>query len=131
MDEHLRIGQAAALLDVSVDTVRRWADNDEVEVVRTAGNQRLVPLSEVRRLLADRRPVPPVVHATSARNQLAAVVTEVVTGAAAGTVEMQAGPFRLLALTTAESIHELDLAPGTDVVATIKATNVVVGLPER
>lgn len=129
MDDHLRIGQAAALLDVSVDTVRRWADNDEVEVVRTRGNQRLVPLSEVRRLLADRRPAPPVVQATSARNQLAAVVTEVVTGAAAGTVEMRAGPFRLLALTTAESIRELALAPGTDVVATIKATNVVVGLP--
>ncbi len=129
MDDHLRIGQAAALLDVSVDTVRRWADNDEVEVVRTGGNQRLVPLAEVRRLLADRRPDPPIVQATSARNQLAAVVTQVVTGAAAGTVEMRAGPFRLLALTTAESIRELGLAPGTDVVATIKATNVVVGLP--
>lgn len=130
MDDHLRIGQAAALLDVSVDTIRRWADEGELRAVRSAGNQRLVPLVEVRRLLAERRPDPPTVRATSARNQLAAVVTEVVAGTAAATVEMQAGPFRLLALTTAESIRELDLRPGTEVVATIKATNVVVGLPE-
>ncbi|MBY5161262.1 TOBE domain-containing protein [Salsipaludibacter albus] len=130
MDDHLRIGQAAGLLDVSVDTLRRWADDGELTVTRSSGNQRLVPLAEVRRLLTARRPEPPVVQATSARNQLPAVVTAVVEGTAAGTVEMQAGPHRLLALTTAESIRELDLAPGTEVIATIKATNVVVGLPE-
>lgn len=128
--DHLRIGQAAALLDVSVDTIRRWADDGDLRVERSEGNQRLVPLSEARRLLAERRPDPPVVQATSARNQLPAVVTEVVTGTAAATVEMQAGPHRLLALTTAESIRDLDLAPGVEVVATVKATNVVVGLPE-
>jgi molybdopterin-binding protein len=110
--------------------VRRWIDDGDLEAHRSAGNQRLVPLAGVRRLLAERRPEPPTVRATSARNQLPAVVTEVVTGVAAATVEMRAGPFRLLALTTAESIHDLGLAPGTDVVATIKATNVVVGLPE-
>lgn len=128
--DHLRIGQAAALLDVSVDTIRRWADDGDLRVERSDGNQRLVPLSEARRLLAERRPDPPVVQATSARNQLPAVVTDVVTGTAAATVEMQAGPHRLLALTTAESIRDLDLAPGVEVVATVKATNVVVGLPE-
>ena len=130
MDDHLRIGQAAALLDVSVDTLRRWADDGGLEVERTRGNQRMVPLAEVRRLLADRRPAPPVVQQTSARNQLAAIVTDVVEGVAAGTIEMQAGPYRLLALTTAESIRELDLVPGSEVVATIKATNVVVARPE-
>lgn len=130
MDDHLRIGQAAALLDVSVDTIRRWVDDGDLQAARSAGNQRLIPLGEVRRLLAQRRPQQPTVRATSARNQLAAVITDVVTGTAAATVEMQAGPYRLLALTTAESIRELELTPGTDVVATIKATNVVVGLPE-
>lgn len=130
MDDHLRIGQAAALLDVSVDTIRRWADEGEVIVTRSDGNQRLVALTEVRRLLAQRRTPPPVVHATSARNQLAAIITEVVEGTAAGTVEMQAGPYRLLALTTAESLRDLALQPGMEVVATIKATNVVVGLPD-
>jgi len=130
VDDHLRIGQAADLLDVSVDTIRRWADEGAIEVMRSSGNQRLVPLAEVRRLLAGRRAPQPVVSATSARNQLPAIITEVVEGTAAGTVEMQAGPYRLLALTTAESIRELELQPGMEVVATIKATNVVVGLPD-
>ena len=58
-----------------------------------------------------------------------AVVTEVVADRAAATVEMQAGPFRLVALTTAESVEELGLRPGVQVVASVKATNVVVGLP--
>lgn len=130
MDEYVRIGQAAGLLEVSVDTIRRWAADGEVTVTRSSGNQRLVALTEVRRLLAQRRTPAPVVQATSARNQLAAIITDVVEGTAAGTVEMQAGPHRLLALTTAESIRELQLRPGMEVVATIKATNVVVGLPD-
>ena len=55
---------------------------------------------------------------------------EVVADAAAATVEMQAGPFRLVALTTAESVRELGLSPGDRVLATVKATSVMVALPE-
>lgn len=128
--DDLRIGQAASLLGVSVDTLRRWEDEHRVTLRRSAGGQRLVPLSEVQRLLAERREPPPVVTASSARNQLVAVVTEVVRGTAAATVEMQAGPFRLVALTTAESVDDLNLRPGIDVVASVKATHVVVGLAE-
>ncbi|MFT6804452.1 MAG: molybdopterin-binding protein, partial [Nitriliruptoraceae bacterium] len=62
-------------------------------------------------------------------NQLEAIVTEVVADRAAATIEMQAGAFRLLALTTAESVRELGLTPGMRVVATVKATNVMVALP--
>lgn len=128
-DDGLRIGQAAALLGVSVDTLRRWADDGRVAIVRSVGGQRLVPLAEVRRLVGE-RPVPqlPTV-ASSARNQFDAIVTKVVRGTAAATVEMQAGAHRLVALTTAESVDELELEPGTHVVASVKATNVVVGLP--
>lgn len=129
-DDALRIGQAADLLGVSVDTLRRWEDEGRLAVRRTAGGQRLVPMAEVRRLLDERPPQRHRLAATSARNQLEAVVTEVTCGAAAATVEMQAGPFRLLALTTAESVAELGLAPGTHVVASIKATSVMVALPE-
>ena len=127
----LRVGQAATLLGVSVDTVRRWEAAGELTLARTRGGQRLVPLAEVRRLLAERRQPPPVVRASSARNQLDAVVVDVVRDRAAATVEMQAGPYRLLALVTAESVDELGLAPGVEVVASVKATNVVVGLPGR
>ena len=130
-DEGLRIGQAAKLLGVSVDTVRRWEDEGRIAVERTAGGQRLVPLEEVQRLLDDRRPPQRPIAASSARNQLDAIVTSVVADRAAATVAMQAGPYRLVALTTAESVAELGLVEGTAVVASVKATNVVVGLPER
>lgn len=130
-DDGLRIGQAASLLGVSVDTLRRWEDDGRIELTRSDGGQRLVPLPEVQRLLAERRSPSRVITASSARNQLDAIVTRVVRGAAAATVEMQAGPYRLVALTTAESIDELALEAGTRVVASVKATNVVVGLPKE
>lgn len=129
-DDALRIGQAAALLGVSVDTIRRWQDDGRIAVVRSEGGQRLVTMTELRRLLAERPRPQHRVGATSARNQLEAVVTNVVRGTAAASVEMQAGPYRLVALTTAESVDELDLALGTRVIASVKATNVVVSLPE-
>lgn len=129
-DEALRIGQAAAVLGVSVDTLRRWEADGRLAVERSEGGQRLVPMAELRRLLDERPPQRHAVAATSARNQLEAIVTDVVADLAAATVEMQAGPFRLLALTTAESVRELDLHPGTRVIATVKATSVMVALPE-
>lgn len=128
MDE-LRIGQAATLLGVSVDTLRRWEDEGRIEMTRSEGGHRLVPLHEVRRHLAAQVTEQPTITASSARNQLPALVTGVRVGAAAASVEMQAGPFRLVALTTAESVEELGLEPGVEVVASVKATSVVVGLP--
>lgn len=130
-EQALRIGQAASLLGVSVDTLRRWEHERRVELVRSTGGQRLVPIDEVQRLLATRRQPHPPIMASSARNQFDAVVTRVVADAAAATVEMQAGGHRLVALTTSESVRELELEPGSRVVASVKATNVVVGLPEE
>jgi molybdopterin-binding protein len=128
--EDLRIGQAAALLGVSVDTLRRWEADGRVRLERSAGGQRVVPVMEVRRLLDERRAPQTPITAQSARNQLDAVVTRVVRGTAAATVEMQAGPYRLMALTTAESVDDLELTPGRRVIASVKATSVVVALPE-
>lgn len=128
--EGLRIGQAAALLGVSVDTLRRWEEDGRLALERTGGGQRVVPLAEVARLLGERRAPQPTIAASSARNQLEALVTGVVRGTAAATVEMQAGPYRLVALTTAESVDELGLEVGTRVVASVKATSVVIGLPQ-
>ncbi|MBA2530390.1 MAG: helix-turn-helix transcriptional regulator [Euzebyales bacterium] len=128
--EALRIGQAATLLGVSVDTLRRWDDEGRVHLVRSGGGQRLVPLRELRRLLGERRVPQPTITWSSARNQLDAVVTAVTADRAAATVEMQAGPYRLVSLMTAESVAELGLEPGTRVVASVKATSVVLGLPK-
>ena len=129
-DDALRIGQAAALLGVSVDTIRRWEDEGRMRMVRSAGGQRMVGMSEVQRLLAQRPRTQHRVAATSARNQLEAVVTNIKRDTAAASIEMQAGPYRLVALTTAESVDDLRLVPGTRVIASVKATNVIVGLPE-
>jgi molybdopterin-binding protein len=130
-DGFLRIGQAAAVLGVSVDTLRRWDDEGALQVERTAGGQRRVPVAEVQRLLAERADAPahPPIVASSARNQLAGIVTAVTADTAAAVVEVQAGPFRLVSLMTAESVSALGLAPGTPVIASVKSTNVVIGLP--
>jgi len=130
-DDHLRIGQAATLLGVSVDTLRRWEEEGDVRLARSEGGQRLVPLEEVQRLLPSHGPPRPTIAASSARNQMEAVVTRVASGGASALVEMQAGPYRLSALITARSVDDLELEPGSRVVAMVKATNVVVGLPEE
>lgn len=98
---------------------------------RSEGGQRLVPLSEVRRLLDERAPERPSIAASSARNQMEAVVTRVERDRASALVEMQAGPFRLAALITSDSVDELDLRPGRQVLAVVKATSVMVALPEE
>jgi molybdopterin-binding protein len=128
-DGTLRIGQAASLLNVSVDTLRRWEEDGDLAVERTKGGQRVVAVTEVHRLLRKRRTPRLGASATSARNQMEATVVRVVADAAAATVEMQAGPFRLVALTTAESVEELGLVPGLAVIASVKAPSVIVNLP--
>lgn len=129
----LRLGQAADMLHVSVDTLRRWERDGRLRVERSAGGQRRVPLSEVTRLAAERRSAGaerPTV-ARSARNTFAGVVTRVEVDRVAAVVEVQAGPHRLVSLMTAEAVEELDLKVGDDAVCVVKATNVIVEIPAR
>lgn len=131
--DSLRIGAAAELLGVSVDTLRRWAATGEVKVRRSAGGQRLVALDEVRRVRAERQRdgrEHPIV-AQSARNRFAGVVTRVEKDRVAAVVEVQAGPHRLVSLMTAEAAQELGLRPGVAVVCAVKSTNVVVEIARR
>ncbi len=137
MDEQrgrsLRIGQAAELLGVSVDTLRRWAADGRLPTERTAGGQRVVPIEAVSRLLAERRrsgPSRPIV-AQSARNRFEGVVTRVDRDGVAAVVEVVAGPHRLVSLMTAEAVDELGLAVGDEAVCVVKATNVIVEIPSR
>jgi molybdopterin-binding protein len=127
----LRIGQAAEVLGVSVDTIRRWAEDKTLKTTRTGGGQRLVSAAEVRRMLDTRRKAAPqkLIAAQSARNRLAGVVTKVVADRVAATVEVQAGPHRLVSLLTAEAVRELKLTPGDQVICVVKATNVIVEVP--
>jgi len=128
----LRIGQAAEVLGVSGDTVRRLADAGELETRRTEGGQRLVDGRSLARLLASQSPSSegsPTV-AQSARNRFAGIVTQVVKDEVAAKVEIQAGPHRVVSLMTAEAVDDLGLEPGMLAVAVVKATNVVVEVPE-
>jgi molybdopterin-binding protein len=132
-DGALRVGEAAEVLGISVDTLRRWAAAGELKVRRSSGHQRLIPLAEVRRLQAERqregrdRPI----VAQSARNRFSGIVTRVEKDRVVAVVEVQAGPHRLVSLMTAEAATELALRPGVAVVCVVKSTNVVVEIARR
>jgi molybdopterin-binding protein len=132
MDTSVRVGEAAELLGVSVDTLRRWTASGRLRVRRSSGGQRLVALADIRRLQQERRQKAqrPIV-AQSARNRFPGVVTRVEKDRVAAVVEVQAGPHRLVSLMTAEAATELALAPGSAVVCVVKATNVVVEIAQR
>jgi molybdopterin-binding protein len=126
-----RMGQAAELLGVSVDTVRRWAEAGRLQTRRTDGGQRLVDGAALAKLSLELADVPDAgaIVGQSARNRFTGVVTRVVKDKVAAQVEIQAGPHRVVSLMTREAADELELAPGTLAVAAVKATNVVVELP--
>jgi molybdopterin-binding protein len=128
MAESYRIGEAAAVLGVRVETVRRWEREGKVRTARTAGGQRRVPASEIARLLAERSERAPIASA-SQRNRFPGVITEVKKDGLAATVEIQAGPHRVLAFITREAAEQMGLVAGMPAVAAVKATNVTVELP--
>ena len=125
-----RIGQAAELLGVSVDTVRRWADAGRLGTTRTEGGQRVVDGASLAEFMAGLRHLPEhdQVIAQSARNRFPGIVTRVAKDEIMAQVELQTGPYRVVSLMTREAADELGLAPGVLAVAAVKATNVVVEL---
>ena len=126
----LKAGDAARALGISLDTLRRWDRDGRIRCVRDGSNRRAVPVSEVERL----RGGPPAVRTgarLSARNRLAGVVRNVKADGVMALVEIEAGPFTLAAAITADAVEELGLSPGVEVVATIKATSVMVSREGR
>jgi molybdopterin-binding protein len=129
----IRVGQAAEMLQVSIETLRRWEAEGRLKVKRSAGGQRLVPIGEVTRLLAERRtqvPERPIV-AGSARNRFPGIVTRIEKDRVAAVVEVIAGPHRMVSLMTAEAVEDMGLKVGDEAVCVVKATNVIVELPAR
>lgn len=127
----LRVGQAAEMLGVSVETLRRWETQGRFRMTRSEGGQRLVDVDEVSRLLDERRKASidrPIV-AQSARNRFTGIVTRIERDRVAAVVEVIAGPHRLVSLMTAEAVEELDLKVGDEAVCVVKATNVIVEIP--
>ena len=129
MADTYRIGEAAKALGVRVETLRRWEREGKLATHRTAGGQREVLAAEVARLLSERSGHQPIV-AGSARNRFPGVITEIKRDELSATVEIQAGPHRVLAFITREAVDQLGLEVGMEAVATVKATSVMVNLPE-
>lgn len=127
----LRISQAAALLGVSDDTVRRWVDSGRLPAGTGAGPQ-TVAGADLAVLAQEVATVPELraAVAESARNRFAGLVTKVTKDAVMAQVDLQCGPFRVVSLMSAEAAEELQLEPGVLAVASVKSTHVVVEVPE-
>ena len=127
----IRVGQAAEMLQVSVETLRRWEIEGRLRMERSEGGQRLVEIREVSRLIDERRKGAtdrPIV-AQSARNRFHGIVTRIVADNVAAVVEVIAGPHRMVSLMTAEAVEDLGLKVGDEAVCIVKATNVIVEIP--
>jgi molybdopterin-binding protein len=128
---HFRIADAARLLGVSDDTVRRWVEAGTLPVQTDASNRKVIEgaaLAEFARDHANAAPDPSDVR-RSARNRMVGLVTSVLADTVMAQVEMQCGPHRVVSLMSTEAVRDLGLEPGVLAVAVIKSTNVVVETP--
>jgi molybdopterin-binding protein len=128
----IRIRDAAELLGVSDDTVRRWIDGGRLPASRDDSGRKVIAgdaLAEFARANAGVARKDPLEIASSARNRFAGLVTKVVTDKVMAQVEMQCGPFTIVSLMSADAARELRLGPGSVAVAVVKATTVIVETP--
>jgi molybdopterin-binding protein len=131
-----RIKEAASLLGVSTDTLRRWADGGRISTVSDEAGRMAVDgaaLAALAQELADSadHTENAMVVAHSARNRFSGLVSRVTRDSVMAQVEIQAGPHRFVSLLSREAADELGLEPGKLVLASVKATNVSVEIPYR
>lgn len=131
-----RISEAAALLGVSDDTVRRWGETGKLRIRKADSGRHIIDGVDLVPVMRDAATDSPLgtafPHArASARNRLTGVITAVTKDKVMAQVELQAGPFRIVSLMSREAADELGLEPGMLAVASVKATVVVVELPDE
>jgi molybdopterin-binding protein len=124
----MRMSEAAVLLGVSPDTVRRLADTGTIRSVRTRGGQRRVDGVSLAKYLAAQSPSSGRAE-QSIRNRLPGIVLRVVKDKVAAQVEVQVGPYRMVSLVTREAVDALRLEPGMPAIVSVKATNLAIELP--
>ncbi|MBY4038346.1 TOBE domain-containing protein [Rhodococcus fascians] len=127
----IRVRDAAALLGVSDDTVRRWMDSGTLPSHDDETGRKVVDARALAQYAREHAAPPPEVASggSSARNRLVGLVTEVVSDAVMSEVRMQCGPFTIVSLMSTRSVQELGLEPGSITVAVVKATTVIVETP--
>lgn len=122
-----RIGEAAELLGVSDDTVRRWVSLGRLPVEKDEANRQVIDGADLAALARDQVAASEGTR-VSARNRLPGIVTEVRTDQVMAQVEIAAGRYRLVSLMSREAADELGLRPGVRAAAVVKATTVIVEL---
>jgi molybdopterin-binding protein len=127
MTRMVPIGDAARALGVSVDTLRRWERSGRIATERDQANRRVVDESEIARLGGHL--THPVDASFSARNRFEGVVTSVEVSGVIAQVEIESGKNHIVSVITRDAVDELGLQPGVPVVATVKATSVMVARP--
>lgn len=127
----LRVSEAADLLGVSTDTVRRAIDAGRLSSSKDASGRAIVDGADVAAYAQQHAHPAEVgtVGASSPRNQLRGVVTRISSDTVMSQVDIQAGPFRLVSLLSTEAVQEMGLEVGSVAIASVKATNVSVGVP--
>jgi molybdopterin-binding protein len=127
----LRMGQAAELLGVSVDTVRRLVDRGDLVAERGPNGQRMVDGADLARYLVEQPdgPDPGSAPTRSARNRFTGLITKVTVDGLVAQVEIHSGPHRIVSLLTSEAVADLGLEAGMIATASVKATSVVVEIP--
>ncbi len=129
--KHFKVGQAAELLGVSSDTVRRWIDEGLLNATRSPGGHREIHGSDLAQFVANGSHEHRLtnVSQTSARNRFLGLVINVVKGDVMTQVELVSGSHRLVSLMSTQSADELGLEPGMMAVASVKSTVVTVEVP--
>jgi len=127
-----RIGEAARILGVSDDTLRRWADTGRLVTTTMASGRRGVDGVELARFATSLAAANDLrsYSSVSAHNQFLGLVTRVVRDKIMARVEIQAGPHRVVSIMSADAVDDLKLEPGVLTVASVTSTNVVLALAQ-
>ena len=127
----IRIKDAAALLGVSDDTIRRWVEGGTLPSSTDESGRKVIAGDVLAEFARDHASPPPdpLGVGSSARNRFTGLVTKVTSDRVMSEVQMQCGPFTVVSLMSTESVRQLGLQPGSVAVAAVKATTVVVETP--
>lgn len=128
---HYRISDAARLLGVSDDTVRRWVTSGALAAAKDQTGHQVIDGGDLAARAKQIAVLPedPSGIGSSARNRFVGLVTEVVSDAVMSQVELQCGPYRVVSLMSTEAVRDLGLVPGSLAVAVVKSTMVIVETP--